>query len=187
MKNYPYTFDIIDVPRGFSVEQLEMSMEEIKSNYTPDVIFIDYMGLMEDASDSDEDDWLTLGKIAGRIHEVARSYQIPIVSAVQLNRMAPGSKNTVGMHRIGRSSLIATHCTAIIQIETRVDEARYDDFIYHIIKNRNGESGKSHTIYKNFSHCSLIDKQYDCEDMKLWTQDDNIGIDVSDILGNLDD
>lgn len=186
IKKYPYVFDIIDVPRGFSVANLEVMFEKLKSEYIPDVIFIDYMGLMEDI-DNDNDDWLALGQLAGKIHEFARVHAIPIVTAVQLNRLDPNKKSdrAIGMHRIGRSALIATHATLIIQIETRQDEATHDDFIYHIIKNRFGQSEKSHSIYKNLSRCSIIDKPYDSEAATLWMPNEDISEDISNILGGL--
>jgi len=186
IERYPYEFDIIDVPRGFSVEQLELKFEEIKTDYTPDVIFIDYMGLMEDM-DEDSEDWLALGKLAGKIHEFGRVYGIPVVTAVQLNRLTP-TKNqtdnqTIGLHRIGRSSLMAQHATVVIQIETRPDEETHDDFIYHIIKNRDGESRKKHAIWKNFSHSSITDKPFNAQDNDDWSEEEDISEDLSDILG----
>ena len=185
-KNYKSKFDIIDVPRGFSVDQLEIMFEERKADYHPDVIFIDYMGLMEDVQDVD--DWLGLGKLAGKIHEFARAHSIPVVTAVQLNRIDPASRKSeskaVGLHRIGRSSLIAHHATVIIQIETREDEQTHEDLIYHIIKNRHGQANKSASVYKNFAKCSIIDKPYDVDTMESWTPDDDISDDISDILGS---
>jgi replicative DNA helicase len=182
-KEYKSKFDIIDVPRGFSVDQLEIMFEERKADYHPDIIFIDYMGLMEDIQDVD--DWLGLGKLAGKIHEFARAHSIPVVTAVQLNRIDPSHRKTskaVGLHRIGRSSLIAHHASLIIQIETREDEETHDDLIYHIIKNRHGQSNKSASVYKNFSKCSIIDKSYDVDSMETWTPDDDISEDISNIL-----
>lgn len=185
MRDYPYEFDIVDVPRGFTVEQMELMFEEIKSEYIPDVIFIDYLGLMEDVTDGE--DWLALGKLAGKVHEFSRAHSIPIVTAVQLNRLSPEFKKNeakaIGLHRIGRSALIATHATAIIQLETRVDEQTHDDFIYHFIKNRHGQSNKSHSISKNFNKCSIIDKPYDIDSAESWTSGEDISEDVSDILG----
>jgi len=186
IERYPYEFDIVDVPRGFSVEQLELKFEEIKTDYTPDVIFIDYMGLMEDMEE-DSDDWLALGKLAGKIHEFGRVYGIPVVTAVQLNRLTP-SKNqteiqTIGLHRIGRSSLMAQHATVVIQIETRQDEDTHDDFVYHIVKNRDGESRKKHAIWKNFSHSSITDKPFNVQDNSDWSEEEDISADTSDILG----
>jgi len=188
IKKYPYQFDIIDVPRGFSVENLEVMFEEIKSEYVPDVIFIDYLGLMEDIN-NDNDDWLAIGQLAGKIHEFARVHSVPIVTAVQLNRIDPtfrkSSVKSIGMHRIGRSALIATHATMILQIETREDEETHDDFIYHVIKNRYGQSNKSHSIYKNLSKCSIIDRPYDVDSITAWSSNDDISSEVSEILGEL--
>lgn len=186
MKNYPYEFDIIDVPRGFTVEQLEIMFEEIKSSYIPDVLFLDYLGLMENITD--DDDWLSLGQLAGKVHEFARVHSIPVVTAVQLNRIPPDQRGntakSVGLHRIGRSSLIATHATLIIQIESRQDEETHDDFIYHIIKNRYGQAGKSHAIWKNFNKCSVTDKPYDNKESALWLDSEDISKDVAEILEN---
>lgn len=163
MKRYPYKFDIVDVPRGFSVDQLNIMFEEIKSDYNPDVVVIDYLGLMEDM-ESQSDDWLALGKLAGKVHEFGRAYSIPVISAVQLNRIDPNDKKSqakaVGLHRIGRSSLVAHHASMIIQIETRADEEMHDDFLYHIIKNRHGQSGIGHRVMKNFNHCTITDVPY---------------------------
>jgi len=167
------------------VEQMEIMFEEIKADYLPDVIFVDYMGLMEELSDGD--DWLALGKLAGKIHEFARAHSIPVVTAVQLNRIDPANKKNeakaIGLHRIGRSSMIAHHATVIIQIETRQDEETHDDFIYHVIKNRHGQSNKSHSVWKNFNKCSIIDKPYDVDAQEAWTSSEDISEDISDLLG----
>jgi replicative DNA helicase len=146
------------------------------------------MGLMEDA-DTDSDDWLKLGKLAGKIHEFARAHSIPVITAVQLNRLDPSQKKSetksIGLHRIGRSSLIAHHATVIIQIETRPDEETHDDFVYHIIKNRHGQSNKSHSVWKNFNKCSIIDRPYDIECANSWQPGHDISIDISEIIGEM--
>lgn len=186
-KNYPYKFHIVDVPRGLTIDQMEVIHEEMKSEFIPDVIFLDYLGLMEDM-DEGSDDWLALGKLAGKVHEFARFHNIPVVTAVQLNRIDPTQKaKAVGMHRIGRSSLIATHATLIIQIETRQDEETHSDFIYHILKNRHGEANKSHSIYKKFSTCSILDRPYDSSSQQSWNMSDDISGDISDIIGILNE
>ena len=184
-KKYPYTFDIIDVARGFTVEQLELQIEQIKTQYKPDVIFIDYLGLMDQIDD--QDDWLKLGILAGRVHETARVYEIPIVSAVQMtDKRAVKSKDEsdkIGLHRIGRSGLIAHHCTMVIQIETKGGkDDQVNDFKYHIIKNRYGESGGSACVIKKYSHCRVIDKPYDFSARTDYTINDDISIDVSKYL-----
>jgi len=193
IKNYPWQFDIIDVPRGMTVEDLELHFERIKTKYRPDAIFIDYLTLMADISD--DSDWLKMGEMASRVHEFARYCEIPVITAVQLNRLPlaeQGNKKEneakrIGMHRIGRSALIATHATLIIQIEDRrINEENLCDFKYHVVKNRYGESGKHASITKNFSHCSIKDVQYDVNLQNDYTFSDDISEDVSDIMGSLD-
>lgn len=162
--NYGPRFEIVDIPRGVNVDQIEERFLEAKEKFDPRfpiVIAIDYLGLMEDDSVEGED-WLKLGKIAGKVHEFARYYNVPILTAVQLNR--PNKKATepgenIGLHRIGRSSLIMHHANIGVQIETRKDEWLRDTFIYHLIKNRDGELG-CHEIMKKFAHAAIFDVPY---------------------------
>ena len=160
ISKFPYEFEIVDIPRGATVNEIENRyLEALSKGYRPDVVVVDYLGLMEDNEIAGED-WLKLGGIAGKLHEFGRIYETVVLTAVQLNR-APRTSNKdsselVGMHRIGRSSLIMTHANVGIQLETRKDEHTYSDFIYHIIKNRDGEIGK-HSLLKNFPNGSIIE------------------------------
>ncbi len=184
-RDYPYTFDIIDVPRGFTVEQLELQIEQIKTQYKPDAVFIDYLGLMDEVDD--QEDWLKLGYLAGKIHEFARIYEIPVITAVQMtDRRSIKTKDDadkIGLHRIGRSGLIAHHATMVLQIETKGGkDDGINDFKYHIVKNRYGESGGSASIIKKYSHCKVIDKQYDITSRNDYTINDDISVDISKYL-----
>lgn len=158
IEKYPYQFQIVDIPRGANVDQLEEIYNQVRETFIPDVVVVDYLGLLESNS-FDGDDWLKLGKIAGELHEFARMYNFALLSAVQLNRPQKSNKDSadeIGIHRIGRSSLIMHHATCGIQIETRKDETTYSDLKYHIIKCRDGELGH-HYLIKNFKHASLKD------------------------------
>lgn len=184
-KKYPYHFHIIDAARGFTVEQLELQMEQIKTQFNPDIVIIDYLGLMEDVDD--QDDWLKLGYMSGKIHEFARVYEIPVVTAVQLtDKRAVKSKDDadkIGLHRIGRSGLIAHHATMVLQIETKGGkDDGINDFKYHVIKNRYGENGGSASIIKNFSHCRVIDKPYEPNEEINYTIGNDISLDISEFL-----
>lgn len=188
-------FEIVDIPRGVNVAQIEERYLEAKQKFDPRypiVVFIDYLGLMEDDS-VDGDDWLKLGKIAGKVHEFGRSYDVPICSAVQLNRPTksktaePGEN--IGVHRIGRSSLIMHHANIGIQIETRKDEWLRDTFLYHIIKNRDGELGK-HEISKKFANAAIFDVPYVAPErdeygsyMSGFNDEDDISDQVKKMLG----
>jgi hypothetical protein len=160
IERYPYEFEIVDIPRGVTPEQIEQRFQEAQSRYNPDIVVVDYLGLLEDP-EAQGDDWLKLGYIAGKLHELARVYNIVMLTAVQLNR-PPASKSKqkdedlIGIHRIGRSSLIMHHANIGIQIQTRTGESGFSDLKYHVIKNRDGELG-DHIMIKNFRNASITD------------------------------
>lgn len=161
IKNYPYEFEIVDISRGVTASEIELRFLDALNRYQPDVVVVDYLGLMED-QESNSDDWLKLGHIAGQLHELARMYNIVMMTAVQLNRNSGSSKaeretNRVGIHRVGRSSLILHHADLAIQIETRPDEKGFSDMACHIIKNRDGELG-NFSLKKDFK-CSSVEDQ----------------------------
>lgn len=161
IERYPYEFEIVDIPRGVTVEQIEARFNEAQTRFTPDIVVVDYLGLIEDPT-AEGDDWLKLGYIAGKLHEFARAYNIVMLTAVQLNRLSTRTQKekdtseTVGIHRIGRSSLIMHHADIGIQIESRKNEQQHSDLKYHIIKHRDGELG-NHFLMKNFKRASLLD------------------------------
>lgn len=154
---YPFNFEIVDIPRGATMESLELIYEEAKTLYNPDVVVIDYLGLM-DYDGTEMEDWLKLGKIAEKIHEFTRVHNCTALSAVQLNR-PKGSKeeDKIGLHRIGRSALIMQNANIAVQIETRANEKNFPDMKYHLIKNRDGELG-SGTLIKDLVRGTLLDQ-----------------------------
>jgi len=183
IEKYPYEFEIIDIPRGATMESLELIYEEAKANYDPKIIVIDYMGLMS-YEGPEMDDWLKLGKIAEKIHEFARVHNLTVLSAVQLNRGKGGkdADDKIGLHRIGRSALIMQNANIAVQIETRPNEKDYPDMNYHLIKNRDGELGKGKLI-KNLAAGTLIDEKNEEDSTTFEMRDPD---DISEKLDALD-
>lgn len=170
INKYSYQFEIVDIPRGATMESLEMIYEDAKSYYDPKIIVIDYLGLM-DYDGGDMDDWLKLGKIAEKIHEFARVHNVIVLSAVQLNRVkAAKEEDRIGLHRIGRSALIMQNANIAVQIETRPNEKQYPDMKYHVIKNRDGELGNGSMI-KNLACGTLIDNKIEEPDIQFEMRD----------------
>lgn len=161
IQNYPHQFEIVDIPRGATMESMELIFEEAKAFYDPKIIVIDYLGLM-DYDGPDMEDWLKLGKIAEKIHEFARVHNLIVLSAIQLNRGKGGkeAEDKIGLHRIGRSALIMQNANIGVQIETRPNEKAFPDMYYHLIKNRDGELGKGKLI-KNLAAGTLLDEKID--------------------------
>lgn len=161
IQNYPHQFEIVDIPRGATMESMELIFEEARAFYDPKIIVIDYLGLM-DYDGPDMEDWLKLGKIAEKIHEFARVHNLIVLSAIQLNRGKGGkeAEDKIGLHRIGRSALIMQNANIGVQIETRPNEKAFPDMYYHLIKNRDGELGKGKLI-KNLAAGTLLDEKID--------------------------
>jgi len=173
IQKYPYQFEIVDIPRGATMESLELLYEEAKVLYDPKIIVIDYLGLM-DYDGTDMEDWLKLGKIAEKIHEFARVHNCVVLSAVQLNRAKSNKEeDKIGMHRIGRSALIMQNANIAIQIETRVNEKNFPDMKCHLIKNRDGELCHG-LLIKNLACGSLLDvkTEEDQTTFELYDPDD---------------
>jgi len=180
--NYPHQFEIVDIPRGATMESLEAIYEEAKNIYDPKIVVIDYLGLM-DYDGPEMDDWLKLGKISEKIHEFARVHNCIVLSAVQLNRSkGKDEEDRIGMHRIGRSALILQNANIAIQIETRPNEKNYSDMNYHLIKNRDGALGRGKLI-KNPA-CGLLLDSRDEEDGTEFVERDID--DISDKIALLD-
>ena len=158
-----YYFDIVDTPRGCTIEEIENRFNDALVRYRPDIVIVDYLGLMHSPFNAKDQDWLKMGALAASLHEFARAYDVVAVTAAQLTDIKRGSQSKeseenkrIGVHRWGRSSLIMHHVNLGIQIETRQGEKDYPDMPIHIVKNRKGPHGAGRLI-KNFANAMLID------------------------------
>jgi replicative DNA helicase len=166
-QNAGYYFDIVDVPRNLTIEEVELRYHDALLRYHPDIIVVDYMGLMHSIAFSKEPDWLKMGAYAASLHEFARAYNCVVITAAQLTDLKRNSNSQkgedskrVGTHRWGRSSLIMHHVNLGIQIETRPNERVYPDMQIHAVKNRKGPLGQG-SLVKNFANALLIDVPFD--------------------------
>ena len=170
-KNTTNGFYIIDVPRGMDVDFINAEIDKLesKSNRKMDVIIIDYMQLMKQRGGpykGVESDWQTQTNIASEIHELARTREVPIISAVQTTsiRQLKSEAFRYGTHRVARAEGIAQNVNIILQIEDLIkDEKEQEGKIssdkdllinYHIIKNRGGPRGVI-SMQKDFSKMQI--------------------------------
>ncbi len=173
LENYPYQFEIVDMPAGSNMEAIDAVYQDYLTYASPGAVVIDYMGIMG-YDDDKMDDWLKLGEIARVLHEFARSNGIPVLSAVQLNRAKQTAKEAeelIGLHRIGRSALIATHVTHLIQIVKRAQERQLQDMHLALIKNRDGAT-PDFKVLKDFATSTILDQDISEEEMEFFDEDD---------------
>jgi replicative DNA helicase len=165
IKNYPNHFKIVDIADATAAD-IEMIIEDLE--FRPDVVILDYLGLMSPNEKSEESDWLKQGLVAYEVRAIGRKHNLPIVSAVQLNRKQSGKDvESIGLSRLARSATIATHSTVVIQIEARQGEANHPDVSVWIIKNRRGP--KTHgSLLKNLPCACLTDIPLAENDMDVY-------------------
>jgi replicative DNA helicase len=109
------------------------------------------------ASVGQDSDWLSLGNITEELHEFARAYKIPVITASQVNRSKDINKPQYSTDRIARSDMIPQNANIILQIGYRGDdEYTKSDMPIVIIKMRDGEKG-SFTLIKEFNKMRVVD------------------------------
>ena len=159
---YPYNFEIIDMPRGATAESIETILNDIKTRYNPDVIAIDYLALMEFSGET-LDDWLKLGKISEKLHEMGRVNSLVVLSAFQLTDIKRSGKGkdpgmAVGRHRVARSSQILDNTNFACMLNKRDNEEQFPDMQIVMIKSRRTELTSGNLI-KNLSCCAITDNE----------------------------
>ena len=176
--NFPNNYEIIDLVNAKSSD-VESIYNETCSSYEPDIVIVDYLGIMEPDNSTKEEDWLKQNQVTLELRRVSRTYDKGFMSAVQLNRkpQAKDPESNIGLHRLARSISVATHCTQILQIHARENEDAYFDSKMSFTKNRNGPKITG-VLNKDFSCGLFTDIPYN--------EVENSSISMDDISEELD-
>jgi KaiC/GvpD/RAD55 family RecA-like ATPase len=98
-----------------------------------DIYFLDFLTLVEGA-----DDWQSIASISTAIKRMATRYQIPIVTAAQINRSGANSKHQ-GLETISASDRIGQDADLVINAQKFSKSV----IVYTIVKYRHGPEGMS--------------------------------------------
>lgn len=129
----------------------------LKKKFVPDVIYIDYIGIMASTSSSKNDNtYITQKKITEEVRGLAVELAIPIVSAIQTNRSGMGKED---LDLTNVSDSIGTAFTADIMIGvTQQPELRAaGKYRWTLIKNRYGANGVGVTVKVDYNKMRLTD------------------------------
>lgn len=108
----------------------------------PDVVFIDYLTLMEKSGDGD---WKSIARLSGEIKTIAMEYQVPIIAAAQLNRTMGLGKEPAGPEALAQSDAIGQDADAVITMRQMSNSVLQ----MKLAKYRHGLSGfKWHTQFQ---------------------------------------
>lgn len=165
-EEYEKHFHIVDMPKGATTREIELKyLEILESGWKPDLVIVDYMGIMS-ANNPTGSDWMDLGIISAELHEFARVYEIAVITGSQVNRSKDGSEK-YDTSRIARSSMIPNNANVVLQIANRPDEYIRTDMQIYVIKIRDGEKGDPFTLSKEFNKMKvrdILDETYDSSD-----------------------
>lgn len=123
---YEKNFYVLDIPRGSSVADMEAKFETIAELYNPEIIYVDYLQLMEPSINRTGVDWQDVGKVSEELHEFCRKKEMPVVTAAQ--RKAGSKKSSksyvdnTDLEDLGRSKMIGDNATVVLLIGKREDE-----------------------------------------------------------------
>ena len=81
----------------------------------PDVVFIDYLTLMDTG-----DDWRATANLSGQIKSLAQRYQVPVIVAAQINRSGVG-KEPPGPEHLSSSDSIGQDADAVVTLKQMSD------------------------------------------------------------------
>ena len=163
IKNYPYEFLIVDIPKGATASRMEAIYKDFNDRQTETskkvkITIIDYIGLLSSDEDESDQDWLKQTAISEQLYKFCRVNDLILITGVQLNETAPsksGGENQVGVFRLARSKAIINPSTLCLMLEKRPDEENHPNMMLHIIKNRRGPLGKF-SIRKSFETCAFL-------------------------------
>ncbi len=145
--------------KGGTVNHIRSLVKELllKKKFVPDIIFIDYIGIMSSTFSSRSDNTYTEQKrITEEVRGLAVELEIPIVSAIQTNRGGMGNDE---LELSNASDSVGTVFTGdVIVAVTQSDELRQaGKYVFTIIKNRYGENKKRITVLVDYPKMRLSD------------------------------
>ena len=145
--------------KGGTVNHIRNLIKELylKKKFKPDIIYIDYIGIMASTFTSKSDNsYSEIKRITEEVRGLSVELGLPIVSAIQTNRNGMGKDE---LELSNASDSVGTVFTAdlvvsVTQSDTLREAGRY---LWTLIKNRYGENKRSIPIEVNYPKMRLSD------------------------------
>lgn len=155
-KKYDKKFYIVDIPRGSRVIDVEARYDSISAEFEPELVCVDYLGIMRPNRDYGQD-WLEVGNVAADLHEFCRNKNKPVITAAQRKTRDKKSKKSHNdLEELGRSKMIGDNANIVLLIGVRDEEYLLEDMEIHVVKNRDGKKGKI-LLQKEFDKSRIND------------------------------
>lgn len=152
-------FYIVDNPTC-TADSVAAKFEELSLKNKIDLIIIDYLGIMKPKKSSGQK-WEDLGQIALDTRHIARQYNVPVLTAMQVKQEAiKNSKNPVyNMTDMANSFMVIHHADTVVSIKLKDQVAAMQglsviDMSANLAKVRDGQKG-SFDITAMFSNMRM--------------------------------
>ena len=129
---------------------------EYKEGFVPDIIFIDYVNCMKSHKEGGGQRHQDLGYIMKELENVAKQFDLPIVSCSQLNRDGYGTLE-VSAKNIGESIDIIKYCANGYAIMRDGLMASKGIFLVKILKNRYGANNLQFYLKARMEIMKIVD------------------------------
>ncbi|MCS7316931.1 MAG: hypothetical protein NZZ41_01225 [Candidatus Dojkabacteria bacterium] len=132
---------------------------QLKKSFKPDFICIDYLGLMiPNGKAFSESTYGKLKTVTEEVRQVAMMYNIPIFSAVQVNREGYNSTD-IGLEKIADSMGVAHGADLIIMVSKSSDEDERNKMYWKIAKSRWSKNDKIIEVSVDYNHMRIVTEE----------------------------
>jgi replicative DNA helicase len=171
-------------PKSFNANHLRNLIKEIelKKKIKPDIIFIDYLGIMTSCSLHRNDTlYAEVKRISEEVRAVAVEQNIPIISAIQTNRKG---MNQVELDFTDVSESIGTAATADLLIGiTQSDDLREaKQFSWILIKNRYGLNKQKIVVGVDYTRMRINDIVIASNEMMEISPNTKLNLAINDVI-----
>jgi len=153
-KKIPEQFYVKEyAPRSISVNHIRVLLKELeaKRKFVPDIIFIDYLGIMMSTiSRKSDNTYVELKRISEEVRALAVEFGVPIVSAIQSNRAAIGSAE-IDLKNVADSIGSAATADIIVGVTQSEELREQGKYAWVFLKNRYGINKQKILINVNYN------------------------------------
>jgi len=153
LKEYP--------PRSINSNHIRNLVKELKvrKKFVPDIIFIDYLGIMNPIYKNKSDNsYLEVKRISEEVRAIAVEMGIPIVSAVQTNRKGFGDSE-IDLTDISDSIGTAATADVIVGVTQSEEMRAMGKFVWIVLKNRYGLNKKKITVNVDYYRMRVFEDE----------------------------
>lgn len=156
----------IDTTPNITIDHIRAKAQQMASSPTGlGIIMIDYLQLITARRGGDQNRERQVAEISRGIKLLAMQLKVPILVAVQLNRLHKGDEDPIPtVDDIRESNSIAQDASAVILIhrDTKQNEGR-DPSLFIIGKNRNGSSGIRFRCQTMLNYAKFVEIKKDAD------------------------